>query len=144
MTKVKGTTYCITIYNQPIIHNGGKKSRCSQCLPSDVDTKAETYVNGCIFIKNNWLDREAEQCATRSLILVLTVDNQLKPCRQRVHEEVARIGDCYQNPPHQPPKPDLGPVAVQLNLHSTVRKPICCGHWIIQLNMIYQNSWIFK
>lgn len=139
MTKVKGTTYCITIYNQPIIHNGGKKSRCSQCLTSDVDTKAETYVNGCIFIKNNWFDREAEQCATRSLLLVLTIDNQLKPCRQRVHEEVARIGDCYQNPPHQPPKPDLGPVAVQLNLHS-----IYCGHWIIQLNMIYKNSWIFK
>lgn len=68
----------------------------------------------------DWTEKQSS-ARLGSLLLVLTIDNQLKPCRQRVHEEVARIGDCYQNPPHQPPKPDLGPVAVQLNLHSTVR-----------------------
>lgn len=38
----------------------GKNFGVFKCLLLDVDIKVEIYVNGCIFIKNNWLDREVE------------------------------------------------------------------------------------
>lgn len=56
----------------------------------------------------DWTEKQS------SARLDLTIDNQLKPCRQRVHEEVARIGDCYQNLPPNPP--NLISALLQFNL----------------------------